>query len=586
MPTIPSGQRRVGASPLPSIRQDADLPIEAFGGGQALTPTRAVVAGIQGYSDTLQKMSDDKDNIALSEARRAMNDQEEALEAAAMGRLGKNAFGVLGDTTKSFDEFVKSSSKNLSPRIVRQYLDMADVRRHSIVGKVRGHEFAQTREAKKDEYSASIESSKNRAAYLADDLGVKTETAIIYGEVLDRAREEGWGPESVKAEISQHESDLHKRVIGKILADGDPIRAREYFKTYGKSIEPTTAAVLNKHIESEALEGESRQFATRFMTPYPSADGFQYQPELEDAVKRVDEIKFDDGVYQEKVRQRTERIIRQEYAQKKQEQTQKHGAAFSAAAKAVEQSGSVDQIKADPELWFEVLTDTDRTRLERRAERLSKGQDVKTNLTKFAEFYAKTEDELLAMDEGEFMEWGDHLSKKDYNTARNHWLLARKPDEFKSAYTDNQLMLKGMAEGNVGGVGKTDTMADISKSRKKEKAYFEFKERVDSAKAAFFAKHKKMPGDDDLQKIIDKLALEKVTIDNPWYIGDAEVLISELTDEQITGREFLISEEDKALLKRFEATSGKKASQEQINRAYLALRQQKDRKEIEAIFGD
>ena len=595
MPSIPSGQQRVGPSPLPGIRQNPNLPIEAFGGGRALAPLAAAGQVIDGAVQIAQKMAEDDDKLELSQAKRALDRFQIKTRNQAQSRKGANAKNLFSDVDTGYEKFTNDYEKGLkSNRVKQMFREMADSRRHEELGWAAGYQHKEHEREKGLEYDAAVESSKKRAAALANDPDVEIERRAIYGEVADRATDQGWGPDYTKMEMATHESELHKRVIGKILADGDPIRARDYIGKYGKFIEPTTAATLDQHIQREALEGESRRLADEATSLVGKASSdesapgpYLVEPTREEAMAKIDKMKFADAVYGEKVKKRAETLVRQEFTLREQIRTEKRKSALDAAYQSVEKNASVEEVKADPDIWLNVLTPSDRTGLENRANRLAKGSDIKTDWQKFAEFKGLTQDELLGMGIGELTDrYGEHLGRKEFEKAKLHWASARKPEEFKSAMSDNQIVLKGMAEGNVGGVRIGDTMADINKSNKKSKAYSDFLERVESAKAAFHAKEKKNPNDDQLQKIIDKLALEKVTIDNPWYIGDAEVLITELTDEQIATKEFLISEEDKDLLNRFEAVSGKKASQEQINRAYLALRQQKDQKEIEAIFGD
>lgn len=612
MPSIPSGDQRVRQAPLPSIRQNPNLPIEAFGGGAALTPMLAAGQIIKGHADVIQQMKDDEIKLELSELRRGMNEKENALirdpKTGAINRRGKDAVGVYTELGTAFDEFVKGEIEGRSPFVQQQYLEMADVRRQSILGWAAGHENQEAQQWKKEEYGASIESSKNRAASSANEADVSLELMMIYDQVAERGGDEGWGKEHIAATMNAHETDIHNRVVNKLLSEEMWGEANLYFDKYKDGINPEVRRVLNERIESQSLLGEAYKLADEYTSPrveLSREEGVQaayyVEPTEAEALKRVDGYT---GPNADKIKAKVPSLIKQRFALKKKAREEMHDAAFTHAVKTLEETRSLDAVKQDSEMYLETFTLTDRNRLEAREKRLQSGQDVKTNPLKLTEFYALSERELETMSDGEFLEWAEHLSKREMENAAKHMGRAKKPEEFKAWASDNDLLIKGMIAGNIGGLEQGDTMKEVKKSPTKSKAYQEFKGQIDAARAAFNVNKKRDPDQDELQKMIDRAALEQVRVigyigSNEWWTWDYDKRVSAMVDEDYEKLEFGATDVELTNLRQEAFESGDQIFRtanamtnrefynsfpERVNRAYVELKRQASSETLRAAL--
>ena len=605
MPTIPSyGQPKVGPAPLPTIRQQPENIFPVLG-----SPVQAQAVGhvVSHFSDLELKRQKEADALVYSQERRALNDWEIANihdpKTGAKSRMGQNAFGLGTSVSQSFDEFVKTRQKNLVNDHQRMaYQEMVDSRRQQLVEWADGHERHQIDVVRKAEYGAAIDSSKMRAAASGEPVDADLESMMIAANVAERAIAEGWGPEAVKAEMAIHESELQYGVIAKMLVDGRYMDAEKHFNRVQGLLTPAVKQTLDKAITGQKFDGESRRLAAEALSPnvvFDKDPGVQAVSLVDKTLKEAQaEI---DKIQDEKLKAKVRSLVETEITNRKQERVQAHDITLHEAIKTVETTGSVDAIKSDPRIWIDTLTDTDRTRLENRAKRLATGQDVKTDPIKYAEFYSLTDQELAKMDEGAFLEWGDHLSKTDLKAAAKHWGLAKKPEDYKSWFSDNELVLKAMAGASIGGVRERDTMKDVNKSKTKSLAYKEFNQRVSNAKDAFYAKKKRNPDDKELESIIGQLAMEDIKITG--YVGgwdyatkDFTRRMTDLSEEDLAKFSFDIQPDELDRIYKLALTAGigrgtaadgaalYEAMPEKVNRAYIAMRQQKPIEEIQAIL--
>lgn len=249
MPNVPTYNKQVEDRGLPTVRQQADAPLSAFGGGQAVDQVFDSAGRLAlDIGDVISKEQYRVDKVRYDQARIDLNkfDIENRYKWAA-NTQGEEAFGVQEELNNRLSKWANDYRGTLSNARQKEAFDgLVSERRSDIEQWAVRHTSQQSDLVEKYTYEASIESSKERAAI--DPNNVPMELAQIGDTIIERWH--GKLPEeAIAIKIKEQETDLHERVIGSILDNGDVSGAEKYFNKYSSDMSKEKKGDIERKIK-------------------------------------------------------------------------------------------------------------------------------------------------------------------------------------------------------------------------------------------------------------------------------------------------------------------------------------------------
>ncbi len=265
MPEVPRyGRPRVQQAPLPGLRLSPEAPVANF------QPAIQAAQGLlQDRIKVEQEQLEKANALKMSEERRFLNEWEYKNvydpTTGAINKVGRNALGIHETLGKDYKTFIDEREKTLVGADQKAaFRAMAEARFDHIMRWAQGHVGTQTRVLEEAEFGASVESSKERAS--VDNATIPLELAIIRDNVMKRSESLGWKQEQTGQELRNQETDLHSRVIGKMLATGRDSDASAYFKKIEGRIDPDVATKIQVHLQEGQLRGDAQRETDKIMT--------------------------------------------------------------------------------------------------------------------------------------------------------------------------------------------------------------------------------------------------------------------------------------------------------------------------------
>lgn len=577
MPRVPRygepqvSRRPISGEPLRVPQEDVSGPYRAMEGiGESLGRMAD-----REYAKELSKANALRD----SEARRAINDWELANihdpKAGAVRKLGKNAIGIGVDLDRRFQEFAKGYEKGLSTDEQRlAFRGMAEGRRGYIARWAMDHESQQVRVAQEAEWEAANESSKERAS--VDPSTAPLELAIIRDNVMARATDNGWSPEQTNQELRRQTSDLHARAISRMVSTDRDAEAMAHFQKVETGLDPDVATKLREMLKEATLRRQAQREADDILgyrpktTPSGSFEVARIRPSLKEALAKAREIE------DEKVRPLVEQLVAHDFRMQDYAHEDEQAALYEEAAKAVDASPGVPVQMTVPVAAWENLDSKYRDALERRV--IPKDNDNNA----WMEFIYLPHDELAKMKRADFEEkYWSRFDKEHRGRAETRLKEARDPkaeDVFKSLFSDQKMILRGLQEFGVAGIREGDSAEDVGNDSEKAEAYRTFETLANDAFKARFHETGKMPKDEEKQAIVDKIMLEqarKFPIRDriwDWLAADEEKALGAMTPEQRAAAYVHLKDipaVEIGKIKRQLAEAGRKYSEDKAIRLYF-----------------
>lgn len=296
MPQVPRlTQAPVELGQLQVGRVSTEAPVNAFGGGtqQVAQAGASAIGEAQGI---VQKEVDRANENWVLEKRRAYNEWEYQKiydpDTGAVNRLGKDALGLHEELQADMDKFYETQYEDAHNDQQRAALaGLNEARRDSTVRWADNHVGKQVMAMEAAEYDASLESSKERGSANPDHAPMEAE--FIKNRVNARAERLGWTPEQTKQNLQEAQSDLHYRVINKMLVNQQDQLAMDYFKGVKKGMDPDVATKTTAILEEATMRGESQRVVDDMLAKNLPPDQVQEKlralgeknPKLRDATK-------------------------------------------------------------------------------------------------------------------------------------------------------------------------------------------------------------------------------------------------------------------------------------------------------------
>ncbi len=241
MPRVPSYDSRVSQTTTPVVRNNTDVPIEAFGGGQGLqSVTRAAgnLAGVVG--EIALKEKEKADDAAVTDGVTALVNRSLYLQNQMVKRQGKDAIGVTEESLKEFDKSAAEVEKNLYNGTQRTFFKKAYAReREQFNGILNKHEFVQSQKYMTESALSFIESSQNKVAQnFSDPFLVSEEIKKQQGKVAALGMQQGWGEDQINAETQKIHSANHSNVVQQFLTNDQYPMAQKWFDSIKGELQP------------------------------------------------------------------------------------------------------------------------------------------------------------------------------------------------------------------------------------------------------------------------------------------------------------------------------------------------------------
>lgn len=276
MPRVPEyEQPKVTIAPMPGVRQNANAPIEAFGGataramrqgGQDLVDTGAVIAKAE-----LQRL--DEDNRAAAwDAYTKLSDQErDYLYNAETGQLNKKAgdtFGLTDNVAKNIGGMAEKLSgvlKNDDQR--RLFKELYQRRLDSTLDSVARYEAQERRTYRDQQYDGVVKSvAQDAATRWNDPVFIDKSADLAVTAMVGNMRSKGIAQELIDAEVAAMKSGVWASAISQAV-QVSPLDAKKLLDANRTKLTGEDAAKLDKLIEVPLRTAKATAIAGQVMNP-------------------------------------------------------------------------------------------------------------------------------------------------------------------------------------------------------------------------------------------------------------------------------------------------------------------------------
>lgn len=490
MPSVPRlSNPQVQEQGLANIRQTASPDAAAFGGGAA------AAAVSKETIDLVAKIKQDADQVAVLDADQKMSAYETNLlydpKAGAFNKKGKDSFGlpdtVRDEYKKKADEIAATlSNPNQRAAFARSVTSrFADVDRQ-----IQKHVSVEMKNYDDETTNAYIANEQSAAALnYQDPERVQMAIQRQQAAVLDHANRNGMPEEWAKAKLMDVTSKTNTEVVSRMLANGDDLRAKEYYeKNKETGFTGPDAIKLEKDLEEGSLRGESQRQSDKIF----AANSNNMMAAIEETKKIEDP----------KVRDATMERIKNNFALKSAAEDQQRKKMQTEATNILDKSGSIDDIP--PKMWnqFEL---SERSALKAYAKARAEGKDVTTKMEVYYNLRTMAETPALQkkfMQENLLTYAGD-LSRSD---------LKQMMDLQAGLHKGDDKTIKALDGFRNDGQIVEDAFKAIGKSPSKDaEEYAQFRRRADEIAAQHAQNTGKKPTNKEMQGIVDSLMVQGVT---------------------------------------------------------------------------
>lgn len=524
--TVPT----VRPEPIPGPVQMPRAPLEAFGGGQG---AEAVTKANQGLLGTAEQINQSQFSDALDMAVRdyvgQMSERENTIRAKVRQTKGFNAFSATEQAMGDWDQGQRSMEQEITNPLLRQKVrDHAVAFRDSLFKSAEMHT-----EQEKSNYNTSVTKNlvENEQTAAQQDLSpqrVDISIARQKAALEDYLSKNGAPPEEIQAQLAAAESRTHRMVIDQMLANGQDKDAKEWYDAYKNSLVGQDAV----HAGDATQHGSYLGDATRTV-----ADIFSKQDANDITMDDVHKVtdKMDDA----KLAKMVNDLARERIADNKNAQHQKAIQDYEGAARLIDANAD-PSVKAEqliaPGIWVSLPAEY-KDALTKRNAKIA--DDSKTWLQWMDAMRDPVKVAGLARADFDAQYWSN-LNPEHREKAAQEWSAAgkavndKKIAEFKSLYSDREMIVNAAKRAQLGGIDDSDTSETIQGDADKRKALVDFTDRVEQKIAGYFADNKKMPDDAWKKDQIERMAMREKSVKlarSFWF--DPSKRLGDLTDDEV-----------------------------------------------------
>lgn len=602
MPLIPrKTEGEVRQAPIPGVQAPAAAPLEAFGGGRAAARASAQTEGL----------AKDASELAFHEqaqARRSvlqMQVQEYAADLQSeqlrqRGELekvsGKDALQAGQVVQTNYEKYYRDLDKKINDQEVKRAVQGHFLhQRASLQASAIEHGNREVRRYDDDTTKSFLVS---RAAGIAADFDKPelVEAAIEQQKAALRdyasPARAGKPPEWVDLESSKIESSARRDVIEQYIATGQDLAAKRYYDQYGKALIGADARIVAEAVLTKSSHAEARRIVDQVLAPQverTNTGGNNWTVKetpgartLEEALPRARELSKDKDA---RVQDLVDQYVRQGVGDFDRMDHERQSSIYEDYARAVDRNPSQPPEAIDPMRWAELKAHY-RDALTNRA---AKDVDDKESWLNFLELDGDHR-KLAALNRADFdTQYWSKFNAEHRKKAETAWTAAREASssekakaQFKSMFSDAQIVLNAMKDLGAGGVTQDDTFHTVNENKAKRVAFSRFEGMVDDAVLVAFhnSPDKKMPDDEAKRKIARdivrdqtrKLRVQETLNGADWAWYDPEKQVWQLTDEE-KGRAYSeekIPDDRRKEMSNYITEHGGKVTEEKLRRMRAA----------------
>lgn len=515
MPTVQRyGQRRVGSTALPAVRRTAFETPESRGAGVARERGRTAeafgaLAGQVGgmaldvRSKLIQQEQDRADEVALLEAENRMAAWENKRlydpKSGAYVQRGKNALGLPEAIAQEFGEQAGAIEQGLTTDRQRDaFAKLRAQRGTNLDLGIRRHVFQQMQTWEGEELQASVANVRESAiANALDPARVQKELTRGISAIKTHGPRLGLGPEQVEKQIDDLRSAVHVGVIDRLLSNDKTRAAEVYFEEAKKQISGEQIARVEKALAEGTLRKKAQTSADKIL-----AEGGTLTEQREKA-RAIEDAELRDAVMSR---------IEHEGNMREREKRDKEENRLRMAYNLLDRYQDVRAIP--PGDWSE-LSGAAKSSLRSYAEALTRGVPIETDWTTYYSLMQQAMDQPEAFARRNLLEVRGRLDDAEFKQLAEKQLAmrsgqGRKADEDLNGFRTTDAILRD-----------TLTLYGIDPGAKatseEGKAIAQLRRMLDRRVLAHAQLNGKQPDNEDVQRMLDALLSESVTVKGSWW---------------------------------------------------------------------
>lgn len=493
MPTVP--RRNLGyvsQTPTPGVNP-----------GNAFMPPQPVDIGpaTKEIARLVEEHRAQQDQNAVLDADNQLSTLSTNLEVQTLQKRGKDAIGAGPQVEDQWKRSASDIENGLTnDRQKEAFRVRADHHFQMLNATVQKHEATESQSYGNDTIAATIENSRNNAIKHVDDpLIIGQSIAETKDLGAELGRRNGWSPEQVQQKQSGDVSKIHAGVVRLLSDSGQDLSAKEYFTAHKDELSGNDLLQATAIVKESSVKGESQRQRDLIMRTATN---------MTDAIAQARLIKDPD------VQEATERLVKQEFAERAAGLRDAREQLMTGAAGIVEQTHSFDSI---PPSQIALMTVSERTSLREYADRLQgKGAaGIKTDLPTFYNLETmattpETRDKFLQLDLNQYR---SKLSPSDFEEMAKLQGSVRKGDaaaEARLQWTQTKHQIVGsVLNSALIGITKKGKVTD-------NQARSQFRSAVDTEVERIQSSTNKPVTPEQVKTIANELAMQHI-VERPGF---------------------------------------------------------------------
>lgn len=264
---------RVQQAPLPGVRVNSDIPLEAAGGGQARAQETAAQIGLAGESERIAMEEKHRaDNAATQDAyARLVQLKNSTLwdpKEGALTKRGKDSFGIIDDYVPKFQKAAGEIEKDLNNDTQRSIFHrMLDNQQTETIDTMRKHIFGEARSYEKEASDATIQTARNDAVlnFASDPSKVDHSLSLIRATLIDQAQKNGIPAEVLQRQVEDETSLVHASIVKQLVQNHQSGQAQNYLEAHKDEFNAKDLGTTEAALKQETTLGEVQKQATQLL---------------------------------------------------------------------------------------------------------------------------------------------------------------------------------------------------------------------------------------------------------------------------------------------------------------------------------
>lgn len=308
-------------------------------------------------------------------------------KTGAMSKRGKDAFGVVDEYSASFDKEADEIEKGLVNQDQKGMFQRMRAReKQELDGQLQRHLFGEIKTFDDETTRAGIATTRDEAVLNYQDPS-KIEKSLMMQKsfLLSHAERQGFSAEATQLLVQSETSKTQSAIVSRMLANGEDLKAKEYFQANRDSFTGSDTAAIEKDLEEGSLRGDSQRTTDQIVAKHGGLTSALGE------TRKIEDPKLRDAV---------ESRVKDFFQTRKAADNEFREQNFRQAANMLEQNkGDLD--KVPPRMWNS-MSMNERQAMEQRAQQLREGRPAATDWNQYYDLKtiassSATRDKFLTM---------------------------------------------------------------------------------------------------------------------------------------------------------------------------------------------